>query len=200
MFDFNDAEEQRSGFSGDLIPEGTIAIVVSSLRPGGHGDEGILRAADSGSTGLDFEFTIQGGDFDRRKIWNLYTVDGHTEGQQTAAKISKSALRAMLEASRNIKPDDMGDKAMAARKVNGYADFGGLTFPVEIGVNKGNLKDKSAGPNSERWPDKNVIRRIITPDMEEYSNPGASSAGKPSASKPSQPAAQASAGKPSWAQ
>lgn len=200
MFDFNDAEEQRSGFSGGNIPEGTVAVVVASIRPGGHGDDGILRASDSGATMLDFEFTIQGGDYDRRKIWNLYVVDGHTEGHATAAKISKSALRAMLEAARNIKPDDMSAQAMEARKVNGYGDFNGLTFPVEIGLETGRLKDKLSGPNGERWPDKNVIRRIITPDMEEYSNPGASSAAKPSASKPSQPAAQASANKPSWAQ
>lgn len=200
MFDFNDAEEQRSGFSGGNIPEGTVAVVVASIRPGGHGDDGILRASDSGATMLDFEFTIQGGDYDRRKIWNLYVVDGHTEGHATAAKISKSALRAMLEASRNIKPDDMSAQAMEARKVSGYGDFNGLTFPVEIGLETGRLKDKLAGPNGERWPDKNVIRRIITPDMEEYSNPGASSSVKPSASKPSQPAAQASANKPSWAQ
>jgi len=199
MFDFNTAEEQRSGFSGSLIPEGTIAIVVASIRPGGTGDDGILRASPSGSSGLDFEFTIQGGDYDRRKVWNLYTIDGHTDGQQTAAKISKSALRAMLESARNIQPSDTSDKAMEARKVSSYADFNGLTFPVEIGIDTGRLKDKTAGPNSEKWPDKNIIRNIVTPDMEGYQNAG-SGAAKPSASKPSQPAAQASAGKPSWAQ
>lgn len=199
MFDFNTAEEQRSGFSGSLIPEGTIALVVASIRPGGSGDGGLIRNAESGSSGLDFEFTIQGGDYDRRKIWNLYTIDGHTDGQQTAAKISKAALRAMLEAARNIEPSDTSEKAMDARKVASYADFNGLTFPVEIGVDTGRLKDKTAGPNSEKWPDKNIIRNIVTPDMEGYKNAG-SGAAKPSASKPSQPAAQASAGKPSWAQ
>lgn len=197
MFDFNDAEGQRSGFSGDLIPEGTIALVVSSLRPGGHGSEGILRASDSGASMLDFEFTIQGGDFDRRKIWNLYVVDGVTEGHEKAKNISKSALRAMLEAARNIDPADSSDAAIKARQVSGYNDFNGLTFPVEIGVDTGKLKDKMSGPNGERWPDKNVIRKIVTPDMEEYSNPGASSASKASASTASKPSG---AGKPSWAQ
>jgi len=199
MFDFNTAEEQRSGFSGSLIPEGTIAIVVASIRPGGSGDGGLIRNADSGSSGLDFEFTIQGGDYDRRKIWNLYTIDGHTEGQQTAAKISKSALRAMLEAARNIQPSDTSDNAMAARKVASYADFNGLTFPVEIGIDTGRLKNKAHGPDSEKWPDKNIIRSIITPDQEGYQNVGSTGA-KPSASKPAQAPAQASAGKPTWAQ
>jgi hypothetical protein len=96
MFDFNNAEEQRSGsFSGSLIPEGTIAIVVASLRPGGTGPDGTLRSSPTGASMLDFEFTIQGGDYDRRKIWNLYVVDGVTEGHEKAKNISKSALRAI---------------------------------------------------------------------------------------------------------
>lgn len=200
MFDFNDAEGQRSGFSGDLIPEGTIALVVSSLRPGGHGSEGILKNSNDGNCGmLDFEFTIQGGDFDRRKIWNNYIVEGGvSEGHETAKKISKSALRAMLEAARNIDPADSSDAAIKARQVSGYNDFNGLTFPVEIGVDTGKLKDKMSGPNGERWPDKNVIRKIVTPDMEEYQTVGgASSAPKASASTASKPSG---AGKPSWAQ
>lgn len=199
MFDFNDAAEQRSGFSGDLIPEGTIAIVVASLRPGGHGSDGILKASSTGADMLDFEFTIQGGDYDRRKIWNLYVVNGVTEGHEKAANISKSALRAMLEAARNIQPSDSSPAAIEARKVSGYKDFDGLTFPVEIGEETGNLKDKTAGPNSERWPDKNIIRSIVTPDKPEYTSAGGSSI-KGSASVPSKPAAQASAAKPSWAQ
>ena len=198
MFDFNDAEGQRSGFSGDLIPEGTIALVVSSLRPGGQGADGILRGSDTGASMLDFEFTIQGGDFDRRKIWNLYVVDGVTEGHEKAKNISKSALRAILEAARNIDPADSSDAAIKARQVSGYNDFNGLTFPVEIGVDTGKLKDKMSGPNGERWPDKNVIRKIVTPDMEEYQNVGgASSAPKATTSTASKPSG---AGKPSWAQ
>lgn len=201
MLDFNDAEGQRSGFSGELIPEGSVAIVVATLRPGGNGPDGTLRHSDTGASMLDFEFTIQGGDYDRRKIWNLYVVDGVTEGHEKAKNISKSALRAMLESARNIMPDDTSDAAMAARKIASYSELDGLVFPVEIGVKKGDLRDKTAGPNSERYADKNIIRTIITPDMEEYSNPGASNGGaKPSASKPSTPSAQSSAGKPSWAQ
>lgn len=200
MFDFNDAPEQRSGFSGELIPEGTIAVVVASLRPGGHGPEGILKASSTGADMLDFEFTIQGGDYDRRKIWNLYVVNGVTEGHEKAANISKAALRAMLEASRNIQPSDTSPTAMEARKVSGYKDFDGLTFPIEIGEETGNLKDKTAGPNSERWPAKNVIRSIVTPDKPEYTSAGGGSSIKGSASAPSKPAAQARAAKPSWAQ
>lgn len=200
MFDFNEAEEQRAGgFSGGLIPEGTIALVVGVLRPGGNGDEGLLKNSNDGSCQmLDFEFTIQGGDFDRRKIWNMYVVNGTTEGQETAVKISKSALRAMLEAARNIDPSDTSPAAIKARQVSGYKDFDGLTFPIEIGVSKGGLKDKTAGPNSERWDDKNIIRSIITPDKEEYALVGGATPSKPVAKAST---GQASGGaKPSWAQ
>lgn len=202
MFDFNDAPEQRAGFSGDLIPEGTIAIVVASLRPGGYGDDGILKNSNDGSCQmLDFEFTIQGGDFDRRKIWNMYVVNGTTEGQETATKISKSALRAMLEAARNIQPSDASPAAVQARQISGYGDLNGLTFPVEIGVDAGKLKDKTAGPASERWPDKNIIRSVVTPDREEYASAGVSApSGGAVKAAATTGAAKPAAGKPSWAQ
>lgn len=200
MFDFNDANEQRAGFSGDLIPEGTIAIVIASLRPGGQGPEGILRGSDTGASMLDFEFTIQGGEYDRRKIWNLYVVDGVTEGHEKAKNISKSALRAMLESARNIRPEDTSPAAVQARQISGYNDLNGLTFPVEIGVDGGKLKDKTAGPSGERWPDKNIIRSIVTPDKPEYQSAGVSA---PSASQvktaSATGAAKPAAGKPSWA-
>lgn len=201
MFDFNDAPEQRAGFSGDLIPEGTIALVVASLRPGGQGADGILRGSDTGASMLDFEFTIQGGDFDRRKIWNMYVVDGVTEGHEKAKNISKSALRAMLEAARNIRPDDASPAAVQARQISGYGDLNGLTFPVEIGVDGGKLKDKTAGPASERWPDKNIIRSVITPDREEYASAGvAAPSGGAVKAAAATGAAKPAAGKPSWAQ
>src|SRR5580658_8830158 len=101
---FNDAEPQRSGF-GELIPNDTVALVGASLRPGGHGLGGFLQNNKAGDCLMaDFEFTIEGGDFDRRKFWGNYVTEGETDGQQKAAAISRSLMRAMLESAFGIDP------------------------------------------------------------------------------------------------
>lgn len=196
-FDFNEAEPQRSG-GGELIPDNTVALVVAKLRPGQSGPDGWLKASQTGCEMMDFEFTIDGGDYDRRKLWGLYVVSGITEGHEKAANISRSRLRAMLESARGIHPSDTSPEAMAARRANGYADFDGLSFCAKIGIEQGGLKDKTAGANSERYADKNVIKAVITPDEADYIRPNGG--GRPAAAaKPVNNNSTAGAAKPSWA-
>lgn len=205
-FNFNDAEPQKTGF-GELIPNGTIALVVMSLRPGGHGDGGWLKNSKSGeSLMLDCEFTIEGGDYDRRKFWGNYVTEGQTEGQQKAAPISRSLLRAVLESAHGVDPGDTSDSAMEKRQVNGWGDFDGLRFCAKIGIEKGGLKDKMAGVDSERYSDKNVLREAVTSDNDLYLSPGKQSVatgvaanGNTAQKAAPKTAAKASGAKPSWA-
>lgn len=204
-YDFNDAEPQR-GFSGDLIPDGTVALVAMTVRPGGQDDGGWLKASnDGGCLMLDAEFTIDGGDFDRRKLWGNYVIKGSTEGHDKAAGISRSFLRAALESSRGIMPSDASPGALEARKIASYGDFDGITFCARIGIEKGGLKDKTAGPDSERWPDKNRLF-AVTPDEDDYIAVGASTfkpVGAVAAAAVAKAGAKsgvaAPAGKPAWA-
>lgn len=205
-YDFNDAEPQR-GFSGDLIPDGTVALVAMTVRPGGQDDGGWLKASnDGGCLMLDAEFTIDGGDYDRRKLWGNYVIKGSTEGHDKAAGISRSFLRAALESSRGITPSDASPGALEARKIASYGDFDGITFCARIGIEKGGLKDKTAGPDSERWPDKNRLF-AVTPDEDEYIAPGGGSTFKAVGAVAAAAVAKAGAksgvaapaGKPAWA-
>lgn len=209
--DFNNAEPQRAGFGGDLIPNDTVALVVMTIRPGQQGDGGWLKGNNAGDAlMIDAEFTVDGGDFDRRKLWGNYIVDGTTDGQQKAAAISRSLLRGMLESAHGIEPGDNSAEALAKRQVTSYGDFSGIRFCARIGVEKGNLKDKTAGPDSERWPDKNIIRAAVTPDDDDYIAPyagGAASTFKPVGkvaagvvAKAAQQKAATPAAKPAWAQ
>ena len=203
-YDFNDAEPQRAGFSGDLIPDGTVVLVAMTVRPGGQDDGGWLKASkDGGALMLDAEFTIDGGDYDRRKLWGNYVIKGSTEGHDKAAGISRSFLRAALESSRNIMPSDASPGALEARKIASYGDFDGITFCARIGIEKGGLKDKTAGPDSERWPDKNRLF-AVTPDEDEYiavGGPTFKPVGKVAAGVVAKAGAKAAtpAGKPAWA-
>jgi hypothetical protein len=169
-FDFNDAEPQRA--MGDLIPENTIVLLVVNLRPGKHGPGGYLKLAQSGAEMLDLEFVIDGGEFDRRRVWENWITAGDTEGQQKAAAITRSRVRALLESAHGLQPGDDSEDAMAKRRLNGWGDMDALKFCAKIGVETGGLKDKTAGPQSERYADKNKIKAILTPADTDYIAPG----------------------------
>lgn len=170
-FDFNNAEPARA--MGSLIAEDTIALVIINLREGGAGPGGLLKNSNDGTSQmLDLEFTIEGGSYDRRKLWENWVTSGESEGQQKAAGITRSRIRATLESAYGVDPGDDSEAAMAKRRINGWGGVDGLKICVKIGVELGGLKDKTAGPASDRWPDKNKIKAILTPADTDYLNPG----------------------------
>lgn len=195
--DFNNAPEQREG---GLIPEGTIATVHITVRPGNAGEGGWLKRSKGGnSAALDMEFTVVDGPFAKRKFWTLLTVEGETEGHSKAAEISGARLRGILESARGIRPDDKSPAAAEARRVVSWGDFDGLRCMVKIGVEKG----------SGEYKDKNILDIAITPDRQAWhkvdqvtqikmplqtSHPSTAPGNPTAQAKPSAPT-----GKPSWA-
>ena len=169
-FDFNYAEPQRA--MGDLIPENTVCLLVARVRPGGAGPGGWLKTAQSGASMLDIEFTIDGGDHDRRKLWENWVTDGSTDGHQKAAAITRSRIRALLESVHGISPVDNSEGAMTHRRIDHWGAIDGLKFCAKLGIEPGGLRDKTAGPGSERYPDKNKIKAILTPADPDYISPG----------------------------
>jgi hypothetical protein len=156
--DFNNAEAQREG---GLIPEGTVAVVHMTVRPGNAGDGGWLkRSKNSESMALDVEFTVVEGPFAKRKFWGLFTLEGVTEGHQKAADISASRLRAILESAKGIRPDDESETAKAGRRMNTWGDFDGLRFVAKIGIEKA-----KEGTN---FKDKNCLDAAVTPDRKAW--------------------------------
>lgn len=204
-FDFNDAAPARE--SGGLIPEGTIALAVMVLRPGGHGPGGYCKKNKAGDKDmLDAEFTLASGKFERRKFWKDMIV---APVDSEAANITRSQLRAAIESALGIHPDDSSDEAIQRRRIPGYQFFDGLTVCIKVGVEKGKLKNPEAGPNGERFDDKNVLRAFVTPDSRDYINPGPQEGGsfvtagtalKAAVATASPAAKVAVGGKPSWAQ
>lgn len=205
-FDFNNAEPARA--MGDLIPEDTVALVVINVREGGAGPGGVLKkSADQTAEMLDLEFIIDGGQYDRRRLWENWMTSGQSDGQQKAAGITRSRVRSTLESAHGLNPGDDSEPAMEKRRINGWAALDGLKICVKIGIEQGGLKDKTAGPNSERWPTKNKIKAILTPADGEYIAPGpqiggfqhaGAVAGKVAAAAAPKAAAAVGA-KPAWA-
>jgi hypothetical protein len=153
--DLNNAGPQRSF---DLIPAGTIATVQMIIKAGGAGEDGWLkRSANGDSEGLDAEFTLVDTEFAKRKIWQFMILKGTTDGHATAAEISRTLLRGIVESAFNIKPDDASEAAQQKRKVD-LAGFNNLRFIARISV------EKSRDP---KYDDKNKVS-AVTPDMKAW--------------------------------
>lgn len=184
MLDLNDAEPQREG--GSLIPEGTIAIAIMTLRPGGFGDDGfIAKAKSSGKQMLDAEFTITDGKYERRKVWKYFGLEGD------GAAVTRSQLRGALESAYRIDPTDMSAGAVEKRKAPSYGAFNGLAVCIKIGIEKG----------KDAYPDKNIVRGFITPDKADYLDPGPQQmfGGAPAGVVAQAAASTNGAAKPAWA-
>ncbi|HKF09926.1 MAG TPA: hypothetical protein VKB89_14605, partial [Xanthobacteraceae bacterium] len=135
--DFNDAETQRNF---DVIPDGTVATVRMTIRPGSAGEGGWLRRSkDGNSEALDCEFVVFDGPFAKRKFWTLFTIAGITPGHAEAANISAGKLRAILESARGIKPDDKSDTAKQAVE------------PPQNGYKAKNRLDHVVTPDEKAW-------------------------------------------------
>jgi hypothetical protein len=189
LFDFNDANEQRSL---DVIPANTILTLHLTIRAGGAADDSWLkRSADGNSEGLDCEFVVvDEGPYHKRKLWQLFTLHGTTQGHAEAGERSRETFRAILESARGIRPDDKSDKAQAARKVSGWADLDQLRFVARIGVK----------PPRDGYQAKNFIVEVITPERQAWKQPTQIDAGSATAAPAATTTPPANAiGRPQWA-
>ena len=154
-YDYNNAGEQRSF---DIMPDGTIVVVEMSIRPGGAGEDGLLKRTKNGDAeGIDAELTVVEGEHYKRKIWSYMITSGTTDGHAQAGDITTRRLRAILESARGIKPTDMSEAAKKARMA-AYADFDGIRFMAKLGVE----------PARGEYKAKNILSEVITPDRKEW--------------------------------
>jgi hypothetical protein len=156
MEDFNTASPQRSF---DVIPPNTIATLQIRVRPGNVGNAGWLRRSKDGlSEALDLELTVVQGEFAKRKVWTLLTLQGTTDGHAEAARISQSKIRAILESARGVRPDDTSEAAVQARRIADYGELNNLRFIARIGVE----------PARSGFKAKNTVEEVITPDRTDW--------------------------------
>lgn len=166
-FDMNEVEPQQSG---DLIPDGTFAKVVMTLRRGGTDgtgevDRGLLKSSNQPGSDvlmLDAEFTVAEGPHVRRKFWQMFTVQGgklDESGQSIGWKISKSTFRAMIDSALGLNPEDMSEAAKARRVLRGLADLDGISFVAKIQV------EPSRNP---AYKDANKLDHVVLPTVPEW--------------------------------
>ena len=218
--DMNQAAPEKSG---DLIPDGTYARVALHIRPGGvdgdsEADRGLLKPSTrpgSDVLSLDAEFTVLTGPYARRRFWQLFTVKGgkcDAEGQSIGWKISLGQLRALLDSSLGLAPDDCSETAHEQRVLRGLVDLNGREFAAKIRVEPSrdpayrdaNRLDEVVPATAPEW------RRIMdgeTVPAQPSSMPraadklpqaAAQSAPEPAAQTAAQPAAPRAEAGPGW--
>lgn len=148
-FDLNSAE--TGGGQGDLIPDGTVARAILTIRPGGAGEGGWLKTSSTGGLMIDTEWTIVDGKYAKRKVWSYMSLS------EKAAPITMRSLRAAVEGHHGIKPDDMSEAAQAKRRVS-LPDLNGIEACILIGVE----------PPQNGYEAKNKIKAVIAPGESKY--------------------------------
>lgn len=178
--DFNDAQDQQSY---DVIPKGTLARVRMTIKPGGfdspeHGWTGGYATQNdkTGSVYLNAEFVITEGEYARRKVWSLIGL--YSPKGPEWANIGRAFVRAILNSARNLNPQDNGAQAVAARRIQGFADLDGIEFLAKIDIDQ----DQHGQP-------KNTIKVAIQPDHKDYARLMGVTPRQSATTSPAQPAA-----------
>mgnify|MGYP000256470690 CR=1 FL=1 len=197
-----DENPQNQEFS--LIPNGTICRAVILLKSGdleipefGSGPW-FKSSMSSAAKWMELEFTIIGGQFDRRKFWDRIFVDGDKmgpSGMPQAKEIGLRTLKSIVESARNINPADMSPEAQQNRNISSVFDLTTLEICAKVGIKKG----------TNGYADSNRLLAAITPESKDFVASGQTSVMQtPAASQPMQQAApaqqQASGAVPTWAQ
>lgn len=168
MLDLNNVNlDSNNTQNFELIPDRTIVRAVIKLTGGeiekqefGHGNY-FKQSQNTGSTWLPMEFTIIGGQHDRRKVWENIFVDGpklNANGVSIAKEIGIRTLRQIVDSAFNIKSTDNSPEASSKRNLAGVHQLDNLEFCFRVGIQKAD--------NS--YPAKNRLGAVITPDMDGY--------------------------------
>ena len=196
--DNNSAEREFS-----LIPNGTICRAVIIVKQGdteiaefGSGPW-FKKSMSSAAKWMELEFTILGGNYDRRKFWDRIFVDGDKMGQSgipQAKEIGLRTLKSIVESARAIDPTDMSPQAQQNRNISGVFDLNAMEICAKIGIKKG----------TNGYSDSNRLLAALTPNSQGYMPSGQPPVQQtPIAAQSVQQAAPAqpvsSGGIPSWA-
>ena len=209
MLNFNNVPADNNPQEFSLIPNGTVCRAVIAVKMGdmeipefGQGTW-FKKSQSSAAKWMELEFTIVGGEFDRRKFWDRIFVDGDKIGESgmpQAKEIGLRTLKSIVESARNIDPADMSPQAQQNRNISGIMDLNGMEICAKVGVKKG----------TNGYSDSNRLTAALTPNMQGFIQSGgapvmqtpnaAAQYGAPQAGGMPQQQPQHSGGVPNWAQ
>ncbi len=150
-----------------LIPAGTVCRAVVNVKLGdmeipefGTG-QWFKKSQTSKAKWMELEFTVIGGEHDKRKFWDKIFVDGDKmspNGVPVTKEIGLSTLRTIIESAFNIIPTDVSPEAQARRQIQGVNDLNGMEICAKVGIDKG----------TNGYADKNKLTAAITPNQKDF--------------------------------
>ena len=182
MIDLNNVGDMSPSGDFELIPENTIARAIITIKPNAvtmpeFSNTPIFKASQTTSAKwLEVEYTIIGGQFDKRKFWqNHFDGDAKDDsGVSNLKKIGLQWLKAVVE-SHNILQWMLHLKLKQVRQIDmqkgGVASINGMNVCVKIGIEKS---------NDPQYSDKNRCKVILTQGMEGYIPSGSAPTNTPS--------------------
>ncbi|RZI46653.1 hypothetical protein [Candidatus Finniella inopinata] len=159
--DYNDAKPQGVF---DVIPKGTVARVIMTIRPGGYDDPQrnytggwATLNPNTGSIYLSCEYSVlEQGEYYGQRIWGFIGL--HSPKSDVWATMGRSMIRGILDSARGFSSKDESIGAKAARKIKGFGDLNGIEFVARIDVEKDKDTDEL----------RNVIKAAVTKDQKDY--------------------------------
>jgi hypothetical protein len=183
-----------------LIPAGTVCRAVIVVKMGdielqefGAG-QWFKQSQSSKAKWMELEFTIVGGEHDRRKFWDRIFVDGDKMGQSgipQAKEIGLQTLRQIIESANSLDPSDMSPEAQQRRNISGVMDLNGMEICAKVGIKKGN----------NGYSDSNKLTAALTPNQKDFIPSGQAPVMQTpaAAAQAPTPQPQATGAAPSWA-
>ncbi len=158
-FDLNSANYQSASIH--LIPtQSKVFVKLSIVFPhkDSVGSSLELTRRSSGLEQLCVKLQVIKGSYQNTYFFHNFNISGGvTKGHQKAIEISRSQLRALVEANWCISPKDQSEAALQARKLNSIKDIDGYIFPIIV---DSEINDKGFLNNK--------LKSIITVDDPDY--------------------------------
>lgn len=167
MLDLNDVSMSETNTEFELIPEGTIARAILLIKPNYLTLEEFSNtpmfkeSPHSSAKYIEAEFTIVGGKFDKRKVWQNIFFDGDAKNDQGISKARVNGLRTLrllVDSMLGLDPKDVSPESNNKRKIPGVDALQGQEFCIKIGIEKG----------TNGYSDKNKMVSPIAADHKDY--------------------------------
>ena len=144
MLNFNNVTPSEAPqMERTLIPNGTVCRAVILVKMGdieipefGNG-QWFKKSQSSSAKRMELEFTIIGGEHDRRKFWDRIFVDGDkigASGMPQAKEIGMQTMRSIIESANNLNTSDVSPEAQSRRQISNINDLSGMEICAKVGI------------------------------------------------------------------